>query len=279
LDQTYNFALSKSCGKYIAILEGDDYWPEEKLQIQYDSMEKNSAFILCYGESRMVSESKKEIGHFYLPEERSIITNEPIGSSLTTFFDLRLFIPALTVLMRRPALEKIGGFQHSQWVPAVDYPTWLRLCLEGPFLPIKNHNLGYWRRHKGSISIDYQLEAWRGMAAHNMYFLERHQREINKLGFNFDKVKVQERLNAKLETIAKTISYEMGLLYLSLNQYELSRRMLLNHLLNKPNYREKGLVYLGLISSLVKIDLVSQYRKIRDGIKQWVKKKKIAVVG
>jgi hypothetical protein len=112
-----------------------------------------------------------------------------------------------------------------------------------------------------------------------MYFLERHQREINKLGFNFDKVKVQERSNARLESIATTISYEMGFLYLSLNQYELSRRMLLNHLLNKPNYREKGLVYLGLISSLVKVDLVSQYRKIRDGIKQWVKKKKIAVEG
>ena len=117
------------------------------------------------------------------------------------------------------------------------------------------------------------------MATHNIYFLERYQREINKLGFNFDKMEVQEKLNARLEKIAKTISYEMGLLYLSLNQFELSRRMLLDHLLNKPNYREKGLVYLGLISSLVKVDLVYQYRKIRDGIKKWMRKKKIAMGG
>jgi glycosyltransferase involved in cell wall biosynthesis len=279
LDQTYNFALSKSCGKYIAILEGDDYWPKEKLQVQYDSMEKHSAFIMCYGESRMVSESKKEIGYFYLPEERSIITNEPIGSSLTAFFDLKLFIPALTVLLRKSALERIGGFQHSQWVPAVDYPTWLRLCLEGAFLPIGNHNLGYWRRHKGSISIDYQLEAWKGMSAHNIFFLERYQREINKLGFNFDKMEVQEKLNTRLEKIARTISYEMGLLYLSLDQFELARRMLLNHLLNKPNFHEKSFVYLGLISSLIRIDLVFQYRRIRDGIKKWMRKNKIVMQG
>jgi glycosyltransferase involved in cell wall biosynthesis len=274
LNQTYNFALSKSCGKYIAILEGDDYWPQEKLQVQYDLMENNPTSIMCYGESRMVSESKKEIGYFDLPSKRSIATNEPIGSSLTAFFDLQLFIPALTVLLRRSALERIGGFQHSQWVPAVDYPTWLRLCLEGPFLPIENQYLGSWRRHKGAISIDYQLEAWKGMAAHNIYFSERYKREINRLGFNFDKMEVQEKGNARLEKIVKTISYEMGLLYLSLGQYQLARRMLLRHLSNKPSYREKSFIYLGLISSLVKVDLVYQYRKIRDEIRKRIKRRR-----
>lgn len=277
LDQTYNYALSKSSGKYIAILEGDDYWPEEKLQIQHDLMENNPAFIMSYGESLMVSESKREISYFYLPKEKCISTNNPIGSSITAFLDLQLFIPAITVLIERSVLEKIGGFQHSQWVPVADYPTWIRLCLEGPFLPIENQNLGYWRRHKGSISIDYQLEAWKGMAMHNIYFLERYEKEINKLGFNFDKMEVQEKLNVRIEKITKTISYEMGLLHLSLKQYELSRRMLLNHLKNKPSYRETAFIYLGLISSYVKVDLVYLYRKIRDGIKGRMGKKKAAM--
>jgi len=277
LDQTYNYALSKSSGKYIAILEGDDYWPEEKLQIQYDLMENNPDFVLSYGESRMVSELKKEIGYFCLPKEKSISTNKPIGSSITAFLELQLFIPAITVLIERSALERIGGFQHSQWVPVADYPTWLRLCLEGPFLPIENQNLGYWRRHKGSISIDYQLEAWKGMAMHNIYFLEKYQKEINKLGFNFDKMEVQKKLDIKIEKITKNISYEMGLLHLSLKQYELSRRMLLNHLKNKPSYREKAFIYLGLISSFVKIDLVYYYRKIRDTTIKWMRKKKVAM--
>jgi len=278
LDQTYNFALSKSSGKYIAILEGDDYWPEDKLQVQYAAMENNPASIMSYGESKMVLESKKEIGYFYLPKEESIITNKPIGSSLNAFLDLQLFIPALTVLIRRSVLERIGGFQHSQWVPAVDYPTWLRLCLDGSFLPLENQCLGYWRRHKGSISINYQLAAWNGMAKHNMWFLERYQEDIHRLGLNFDKKEVQEKLNAKLEKIARSISFEMGLLYLSLDQYKLARRMLLSHLLNKPNYRERSFVCLGLISSYLKIDLVYKYRRIRDRIKKWMPKEKITML-
>ncbi len=116
------------------------------------------------------------------------------------------------------------------------------------------------------------------MAEHNMWFLERYQEDIHKLGLNLDKKEVQEKLNAKLEMIARSISFEMGLLYLSLDQYKLARRMLLNHLLNKPNYREKGFVYLGLISSLIRIDLVYQYRKIRDLIKKWMPKEKITML-
>ena len=34
LCETYNFALSESKGKYIAVLEGDDVWLPEKLSVQ-----------------------------------------------------------------------------------------------------------------------------------------------------------------------------------------------------------------------------------------------------
>jgi len=273
LAETYNFALSKSSGEYIAILEGDDYWPPNKLEIQYEAMEKHPEMIMCYGESMMVNEFKKQIDYFYLPKERSISTNSPIGSSLIPFFDLQLFIPALTVLIRRCALERIGGFQQSESVPAVDYPTWLRLCLEGPFFPIENQCLGYWRRHKESISVNYQLEAWDGMAKHNIRFLETYQNHIHELGFNFNKEIIQEKLNAKLEKISKNISFELGLLYLGLGQYELARRLLIKHLSNRPNYRDRGFVYLGLLSSLIRVDLVYQFRKVRDAIKKLIGKK------
>jgi len=273
LAETYNYALSESSGEYIAILEGDDYWPKNKLEIQHARMEKNPDFIISYGECRMVTESKKEIGYLYLPKERGISANRPIGSSLNAFLDLQLFVPALTVLIRRCALERIGGFQESESVPAVDYPTWLRLCLEGPFLAIENQCLGYWRRHKESISINYQLEAWEGMAKHNIRFLERYKKEIHELGFNFDGETIQEKLDAKLQKIRKNITFELGLLYLGLGQYELARRLLIKHLSNRPNYRDRGFVYLGLLSSLIRVDLVYQFRKVRDAIKKLIGKK------
>ena len=264
LAQTYNFALSQSTGRYIAILEGDDYWPKDKLQVQYTAMKNSPSSILSFGECRNVSEIGKEIGYFYLPKEEKIISNDPVGSSLYAYFTFNLFIQAVTIMIKRSALERIGGFQYSPKIPAVDYPTFLRLCLEGTFLPIKGRCLGYWRRHMHSISINYPLEALRGMAAHNLVYLEEFSDTICKLGLYFKKEKVAEQLTRKIDHIANTLSYERGLQYLSLNEHELARQMLLKYLSNKPNNRQRFFIYLGIISSIIKIDLVYQYRKYRD---------------
>ncbi|MEM2117368.1 MAG: glycosyltransferase family A protein, partial [Thermoplasmata archaeon] len=82
LAETYNYALSKSSGKYIAILEGDDYWPRNKLEIQYKEMEAHPETILSHGESMMVSDLGREISYINLPQKKEIITNNPTGSSL-----------------------------------------------------------------------------------------------------------------------------------------------------------------------------------------------------
>jgi len=37
LDDTYNFALEQAKGEYVAILEGDDYWPANKIERLLDS--------------------------------------------------------------------------------------------------------------------------------------------------------------------------------------------------------------------------------------------------
>jgi glycosyltransferase involved in cell wall biosynthesis len=268
LAETYNFALSKSSGKYIAILEGDDYWPPDKLIIQYEAMENHPEAIMCYGESLMVSESGKEISYFYLPKEQKTIKNNPVGSSLSAFFDLQLFIQAVTLIIKRSVLDKIGGFQYSEVIPAVDYPTSLRLCLEGPFLPIHGKCLGYWRRHMKSISINYQLDAWKGMANHNLIFLENHCQEMLRLGFNYDKAETQNKLEQKINFVSTHYYYHSGFLFLALKEYKLAREMFLNYLSNKPNYHKKVMVYLGLISSLIKVDLVHEYRSYRNKIRK-----------
>ena len=49
-----NKALSVSCGDIIATLDGDDYWPENKLQIQMKSFD-DQGVVLSYGEYFLIN--------------------------------------------------------------------------------------------------------------------------------------------------------------------------------------------------------------------------------
>jgi len=56
----------ESCkGKYIAVLDGDDYWiNKNKLQTQYNILETNPEAALCWHDSLIVDSSEKQISTF-----------------------------------------------------------------------------------------------------------------------------------------------------------------------------------------------------------------------
>jgi len=272
LAETYNFALSKSSGEYIAILEGDDYWPEGKLEIQLQEMRNNPEAILSHGESVMISDTGREISYIPLPKGHEIISNTPTGSSLRAFFGLDLFIQAVTLVIRRDALSRIGGFQHSEIIPAVDYPTTLRLCLEGPFLPIYGQCLGYWRRHMNSISINYQMDAWKGMGSHNLRFLMEHKDDIQRLGFHFDYEEVKKKIHQKIKFVSTDHYYHEGFLFLSFKEYKLARKMFFRYCSKCGNIHMALRALVGIISSFVKIDTLPTYKDMRKKLR--LKRKK-----
>lgn len=49
LSRNYEKAINKAKGKYIAYLEGDDYWTDpNKLQKQFDFLERNTKYVLAF---------------------------------------------------------------------------------------------------------------------------------------------------------------------------------------------------------------------------------------
>lgn len=153
LSETYNTALSIAKGDYIAILEGDDYWPYYKLDVQAADFE-DSKVILSFGHTQVISCDGKPIGLIpmsKLPVEAE--TNNPVGRSSLYMMDpsILTFLFPVSVVICKAALERIGGFQQLPYLPVVDYPTFMSLTREGNFI-FHDKILGFWRRHEQSTT-------------------------------------------------------------------------------------------------------------------------------
>jgi glycosyltransferase involved in cell wall biosynthesis len=156
LAETYNKALGMAKGKYIAILEGDDYWENDKLRLQVELLEGNDEVILCWGQARSISSDKNEIYNIYPDEnlkESLFFNNDPVGSVLNMLL-YKDWIPALTIIIRANELKKSGGFIQAYNMPTIDLPTLLNLSLWGKFFFI-SQPLGYWRIYAGQITKIY----------------------------------------------------------------------------------------------------------------------------
>lgn len=139
LGHTYNKALLMSEGELVAILEGDDYWPFDKLEKQIEIF-KDLEVVLSFGLCIYVNETGAIVGR-----SRGVKFTEAYGDKLRKMLLFRNFIPAVTVIVRRDSLVP-EGFVAIKGVPFVDFPTWFTLTFKGKFVYI-NDVLGYWRRH------------------------------------------------------------------------------------------------------------------------------------
>lgn len=125
---TYNFALGKSTGKYVAVLEGDDFWAPKKLEVYLKKMEADNS-VLGYGCAYLINSMGAIID--CIPTKRiiakkEIMTNNPQGM----FYKLYLrksFIPSATLTFKRDELTRIGGFHQGEGMKVVDYATVLSM--------------------------------------------------------------------------------------------------------------------------------------------------------
>jgi len=159
LAHTYNRALSLARGELIAILEGDDTWPPEKLST-LAPMFADPDIVLAYGEvqdidaegrsaTRVSRIVRKQAG---LP--RPILFNDPIRSAmpyLLTMEGQSLIAPS-TVLIRRSTLDSIGGFQYVPGICLTDVPTFVQLSMKGKFYYLPSV-MGHRRRHLNSATL------------------------------------------------------------------------------------------------------------------------------
>lgn len=147
LSATYDAGLDAARGELVALLEGDDRWPPTKLELQLHDF-RDDRVVLSHGLYSVIGARGAPLHKGVSPHMRI-----PPGMYDARPFVLRgSYIMAVTSVIRREALRRIGGFRQIPGTPHWDYPTFLALSDQGPFAfcPVVT---GEWRRHGASVVV------------------------------------------------------------------------------------------------------------------------------
>ena len=145
----------------VALADADDVWEQGKLAAQLAALERWREAAVCFGRAVVVGPDGRPTGERW-PEPEA---------GLHDLHSLRLFeenpIPAASAVVRRDALEAVGGFAGGPQLPAgTDWELWLRLAAAGWSFACEPAARVRYRRHPGGVTGDVARLAEAGLAIH-----------------------------------------------------------------------------------------------------------------
>lgn len=151
--EAYNLMLSQSTGAVIAILDGDDLWPPDKLsrQIVYHF---DQGFDFTFGVCGAINDiGEKTSGVFPSKATKAhIAVIENTGSFASEYLRGSFPIFAVTCMINRSVLIKSGGFVQPSYLITTDYPTWVSALANGARAHFIDVELGFWRIQVGQTT-------------------------------------------------------------------------------------------------------------------------------
>jgi glycosyltransferase involved in cell wall biosynthesis len=128
--KTRNNGIKLAKGKYIAILDSDDYWLDnQKIEKQVNFLEGNHDYILVGGGVIKINKRGQETKRFFLPETDEAIRNSIIFGNQ--------FVHS-TVLFRKSAWQKTDGYD-KKFDFCEDWDLWLKFGKIGKFYNFKEY--------------------------------------------------------------------------------------------------------------------------------------------
>ena len=123
IQRNYYETFEACRGKFIAWLDGDDYWTDsEKLAIQVDAMESDPSINLCGHYIRVVSSDGE------VKQDRSPST--PAGRYGLEQMLHSCFIPSLSAMFRNGIHRQLPAW-YFDLAPVTEWPIWVLAALSG----------------------------------------------------------------------------------------------------------------------------------------------------
>jgi glycosyltransferase involved in cell wall biosynthesis len=133
----------------VALCDADDAWEAGKLAAQLDAFDRFPDAGACFGRAIVVGSDGRPTGEAW--------TALPAGLHAGPEWAARLYesnpLPTSSVVLRRAALESVGGFESAVRV-AEDWDLWLRLAAAGLGFVCAPDAVVRYRRHPGGLTAD-----------------------------------------------------------------------------------------------------------------------------
>ncbi len=223
--------ISHPRSKYIAYLEGDDYWTDpNKLQLQVDFLENNPLYSLCFHPTKVFFEGGE--GKQTVWPKLSADSELSVGELLK-----ENFIPSNSVVYRRQSYTNLStGIMPGDWYFHLYHAQFGRIGLI-------NRVMSVYRRHSGGMwwgSFNDHSEHW---AKHGLSMLALYSEFMKMFGNNeeygltiskaaaavldrlveADQVKGKNLIATALQDLPGIT--KSGLIYMQQKQHELSKAL------------------------------------------------------
>jgi len=174
LRETYGRALARARGHLLAVLDGDDWWPKEKLEIQTPAF-RDGSVALSFGSFDCCDADGRYFRKGHLPA--SAVGRVAGNRVARLVLEGRLIPYSVTVMVRKSAIDQIGGFVQPEYLPLVDVPTWLNVAL-GRYCVGFREMLGCYRVHSGSVCRTLSSDTEEGHMRYCQEFLIDYWRDL-----------------------------------------------------------------------------------------------------
>ena len=172
-------AYAKAKGKYVTILEGDDYWRDKlKLQKQVGFLEKNNEYILSYHNSIIVDESDHQ-------------TSEKKNPSPADYTQEAMLCGEVLILTNTVMFRKVDNItaEHLDGILNADTVLWHLLGHHGKSKYQEEITYAAYRTHSGGV--------WSNLNQFTQFekslLIRKHLRSLLK-----DNTKLKKRLTNKI---------------------------------------------------------------------------------